>query len=94
VEEEAGHEHDEALAALLAGLEDMEKTSPTPEPDVLQNMAFKAAKEREIKMKDWFKTLYRVFLRQSSGPKIGSFIALLGYEKAKERIKAHLAAME
>jgi len=92
VEEEAGHEHDEALAALLAGIEEMEKTSLQPEPEALQNMAFKAAKEREIKMKDWFKTLYRVFLRQSSGPKIGSFIALLGYEKAKERLKGHLAA--
>ncbi len=29
--------------------------------------------------KDWFRTLYRVFLGQSQGPRIGSFIALLGY---------------
>ena len=29
--------------------------------------------------KDWFRALYRIFLGQSQGPRIGSFIALLGY---------------
>ncbi len=41
-------------------------------------------------MKDWFRTLYRVFLGQSQGPRIGSFIALLGFEKTIERLDAHL----
>lgn len=42
-------------------------------------------------MKDWFRTLYRVFLGQSQGPKMGSFIELLGFEKTIERMDAHLA---
>ena len=42
--------------------------------------------------KDWFRTLYRIFLGQSQGPRIGSFIALLGYASCIERLEAHLAA--
>jgi lysyl-tRNA synthetase class 1 len=90
VEEEAGHEHDEALSALLAGVEGMEKSGAAPEPEAIQSFVFSIAKERQIKPKDWFRTLYRVFLKQSSGPKVGSFIALLGYAKTMERIKGHL----
>ena len=41
-------------------------------------------------MKDWFRTLYRVFLGQSQGPRIGSFIELLGVEKTIERLDTHL----
>jgi lysyl-tRNA synthetase class 1 len=49
------------------------------------------AKDRDIKMKDWFRTLYRVFLGQSQGPRIGSFIALLGYRTSIERLEAHIS---
>jgi lysyl-tRNA synthetase class 1 len=52
---------------------------------------FQVAKEREIKTKDWFRTLYCVFLRQSQGPRIGTFIELLGIDTAVARIEAHLA---
>ncbi len=46
---------------------------------------------REIRTKDWFRALYRIFLGQSQGPRIGSFIALLGYATCIERLGAHLA---
>ncbi|MBI4665622.1 MAG: lysine--tRNA ligase [Nitrospinae bacterium] len=90
VDEEPGRELDEALSALLAGLESMKASGAAAEADAIQTLAFTVAKEREIKMKDWFKILYRVFLRQSSGPKIGSFVALLGFDKAIERLSNHL----
>jgi lysyl-tRNA synthetase class 1 len=88
--EEAGHETDDALAALreiLAGLRD---GGAAPDADSLQTMAFQVSKDRDLKMKDWFRTLYRVFLGQSQGPRIGSFISLLGFEKTIERLDAHL----
>jgi len=59
--------------------------------DTLQTMVFQVAKDRDIRMKDWFRTLYRIFIGQSQGPRIGSFIALLGYAKCIEHLEAHLA---
>ena len=40
----------------------------------LQAAVFQAAKDREIKTKDWFRVLYRLLLGQSQGPRIGTFI--------------------
>ena len=72
------------------------RAGPTPragvaaDPDALQTMVFQVAKDREIRTKDWFRALYRIFLGQSQGPRIGSFIALLGYATCIERLGAHL----
>jgi lysyl-tRNA synthetase class 1 len=56
----------------------------------LQTLVFQVAKERDIKTKDWFRALYRLFLRQSQGPRIGTFIELLGIDTAVSRIQGHL----
>ena len=90
--EPAGHEMDEALAALRDILVPLRDSGVTPDADSLQTMAFQVAKDRSLSMKDWFRTLYRVFLGQSQGPRIGSFISLLGFEKTIERLNAHLDA--
>jgi len=88
--EPAGHEMDEALTALAKELRNIAASGAAPDAESLQNTVFRIAKDREIKPRDWFKMLYRVFLRQSSGPKIGSFIMLLGLGKAVERLETHL----
>lgn len=85
-EEAPGREHDEALHALA---DELGKTAEA-DGESIQNMVFQIAKERGIKPKEWFKTLYRVFLRQSSGPRIGSFIALIGVDNAVEKLRDHL----
>ncbi len=90
IAEQPGREHDEAIEAFLQELIKHKEGSPDMDPATAQNMAYTVAKERDIKMKEWFKTLYRVFLGQSSGPRIGSFISLLGLDKTMERLKAHL----
>jgi len=90
--EEAGHEMDKALEALRDILVTLRDSGTAPDADSLQTMAFQVSKDRGLKMKDWFRTLYRVFLGQSQGPRIGSFISLLGFEKTIERLNAHLAA--
>jgi lysyl-tRNA synthetase class 1 len=89
-QEEAGHDMDEALAELREILKGLRDGGAAPEADALQTRAFQVSKDRGLKMKDWFRTLYRVFLGQSQGPRIGSFIALLGFEKTIERLDAHL----
>ncbi len=90
VDEEPSRDYDEAILAFCEELEKLKNAGDKPEADVIQNMSFRAAKERDINMKQWFKTLYLVFLKQSSGPKIGSFVVLLGLDKSIERLKTHL----
>jgi lysyl-tRNA synthetase class 1 len=89
--EEPGHALDGALRALADSLSKLAESGATPAPDSLQTLVFQVSKDAGAPAKDWFKTLYRVFLGQSSGPRIGTFIALLGYEKTIERLEAHLA---
>ncbi len=90
--EPADHAMDEALTALRAELAALVGKPAAPDAEALQTLVFQVAKDRGLKMKDWFRTLYRVFLGQSQGPRIGSFIELLGLEKTIERIDAHLGA--
>ncbi len=88
--EAAGHQLDAAVTALRDELSRLEKAGAPPDPDTLQTMVFQVAKEREIRTRDWFRELYRIFLGQSQGPRIGSFIALLGYATCVQRLQAHL----
>jgi lysyl-tRNA synthetase class 1 len=88
--EAADHQLDAAVAALRDELARLGAAGAAPDPDTLQTLVFQIAKDREIRTKDWFRELYRIFLGQSQGPRIGSFIALLGYSTCVERLKAHL----
>ena len=36
--------------------------------------------------RDWFKLIYEVLLGSQSGPRLGSFFALLGKEKTVEKL--------
>ncbi|HTO22866.1 MAG TPA: lysine--tRNA ligase [Spirochaetia bacterium] len=89
--ETADHQLDTAIAALRDELARREAAAIAPDADELQTATFQVAKDRDVKMKEWFRTLYRVFLGQSQGPRIGSFIALLGYRTCIERLEAHLS---
>jgi len=89
--ESADHQLDEAVAALRDELARRAEAGAPADPDALQTMVFQVAKDREIRTRDWFRALYRIFLGQSQGPRIGSFIALLGYATCVERLNAHLA---
>jgi lysyl-tRNA synthetase class 1 len=88
--EEPDHMMDEALAALRDALGKLKGTPAGADPEALQTTVFQVAKDREIKPKDWFRILYRVFLRQSQGPRIGTLFALLGLEATIGRLEAHL----
>ena len=80
-----------AVSALRDELSRRAAAGESADPDELQTLVFQVAKDREIRTKDWFRALYRIFLGQSQGPRIGSFIALLGYATCIERLGAHLA---
>ena len=62
------------------------------DPDALQSMVFAVGKEHEIEpLRDWFKTLYEVFLGASQGPRFGGFIALYGVNETIALIESGLA---
>lgn len=93
--EAAGHELDAALKTLVERLRAAKAAAASaqgaaPDAEVLQTLVFQVAKDCGVQPKEWFRTLYRIFLGQSQGPRLGSFIALLGIDKAAERIEAHL----
>ncbi len=90
--ESPGHELDSALRALLGVLKEFTASPEPPTPDTLQTAVFQVSKDSGVGAKDWFRTLYRLFLGQSSGPRIGTFIALVGLRKSIEKLEAHLAA--
>ena len=83
------HDHDEAVRAFMEELEKL-ATEGEVTAEAAQNASFQSAKDREINMKQWFGVLYRIFLGQDSGPRIGSFVALIGADKAIARLRAHL----
>jgi len=88
--EPADHQLDAAVASLRDELARLAAAGAAPDPDTLQTLVFQIAKDRDIRTKDWFRELYRIFLGQSQGPRIGSFIALLGYATCVQRLQAHL----
>ena len=87
-EEEPDQELKPVVGKFVAALEAFKDSGEEATAEAMQNLAYTVGKENDLKLKVWFHNLYRLFLKQSSGPRIGSFIALLGVEKAIERAKA------
>jgi len=75
-----------------AALEDLLKTIGTL-PDGsegldIQTEVYEVGKRHEFEdLKAWFKCLYEILLGQSTGPRMGSFIALYGLDETKALIQ-------
>ena len=58
----------------------------------IQTEVYEVGKRHEFDdLKAWFKCLYEILLGQSTGPRMGSFIALYGLEETQVLIKRVLA---
>ncbi len=55
--------------------------------DVMQDLLYSTAKERELKPKQAFAAVYAVLLGKKSGPKAGPFVAGLPVETVRERFR-------
>jgi lysyl-tRNA synthetase class 1 len=82
-----------------AALEDLLKTlSAIPkgsEGSEIQTEVYEVGKRHEFDdLKAWFKCLYEILLGQSTGPRMGSFIALYGLEETQVLIKKVLVGEE
>ena len=63
------------------------------EADEIQTRAFDIAREAGIDAKDLFRLIYNVLTGQDSGPRLGSFVKLLGQTKVREILKQAAAAV-
>ena len=89
VEESPDGTHDEGLREFYETLKKLSINGSNLDADQIQSIAFQTAKSYDYEMKEWFKYLYQVLLGQSTGPKIGSFIALIGIRKALDRLSLY-----
>jgi lysyl-tRNA synthetase, class I len=65
------------LRAVLLATEAKDAT-----PDYLQNQVYETGKRHDFAdLKSWFQALYEILLGQSSGPRMGGFIALYGVQE-------------
>ena len=75
-----------------AALEDLLKTLGTLPVETIsediQTEVYSVGKRHDFEdLKAWFKCLYEILLGQSTGPRMGSFIALYGLEETKTLIQ-------
>ena len=57
------------------------------EAEEIQTKAFDIAREGGIEPKEFFRILYHVLAGQDSGPRLGTFVKLLGQEKAQAAMR-------
>ena len=72
-----------ALSETLSGME-------FGEAQELRSATYRAGKENELDLKSWFKLLYALLTGNASGPRLGTLLAMLGKEKAIEKIEGVL----
>jgi lysyl-tRNA synthetase class 1 len=77
-------EEKQLLAALAAKLDG----ETGNDAEIFQSKVFDTAKENNIEPRAFFLLLYETLFGQSAGPKIGSFIKLIGKEEFLKRLKA------
>jgi lysyl-tRNA synthetase, class I len=84
--------NDKEHAALQDLLEALSTVPEGAEGSDIQTEVYAVGKAHEFEnLKDWFKALYEILLGQSTGPRMGSFIALYGIEETKALIEKVLA---
>jgi len=84
----------EEETAALTDLRDALTAMPeTADGEDIQTRVYDIGKQHACfpKLRDWFRALYQVLLGQDSGPRMGSFIALLGVDEAVHLIERAIA---
>ncbi len=87
---QATEEEKKALEDLRSG---MITTPATATPEDLQTLVYEVGKRHACfpVLRDWFQALYQILLGQDSGPRMGSFFALLGIDETVELLDRAIA---
>ncbi len=83
---------DAAERAALQELAEKLKAEASPDAQTLQNIVYEVGKAHGFEnLRAWFQALYEILLGQSSGPRMGSFVALYGVNETVALIDRVLA---
>jgi len=74
------------LGTLRQGLEDLHSRD-TYTAENIQNLVFSVAKENGFNPGQWFTFLYRVLIGKDRGPRLGTFLAMLGKDRTLELLR-------
>ncbi|MFH1569541.1 MAG: lysine--tRNA ligase [Gemmatimonadota bacterium] len=80
----------EGERALLQQVRRRLAASDTGDEDALQAVPFDVAREAGAEPRDLFRSFYEVVLGQERGPRFGTFVRLVGRERALEMLDARL----
>ncbi|MBN2354159.1 MAG: lysine--tRNA ligase [Spirochaetales bacterium] len=73
---------------LLALLAEKLAAEASADADAYQSRVFETAKENGVEPRAFFQLLYETLFGQTSGPKVGSFIKLIGKDEFLKRLQA------
>jgi len=82
-----------AQAAVVGSLAGYLETGAEPEAEEIQTKAFDLARESGMEPKEFFRLIYNVLTGQDSGPRLGSFVKLLGRERVAELLREAAGAV-
>jgi len=76
---------EEALPAIQQFREFLEN-NPDAEAETIQNQAYQAGKDHDLSLGDWFQSVYRLLLGQDQGPRVGTFVDMIGIDETIDMI--------
>ncbi len=74
-------------ARVVRALADDLDATPGGEAEEIQSRAFAIARESGMEPKEFFRLIYNVLTGQDSGPRLGSFVKLLGQDKVAAMLR-------
>ena len=63
---------------------------PRCRPRWSQSAGYGSAKERDLSIGGWFRTMYRLLLGQKQGPRLGTFVYMYGPKETADLIDERL----
>ncbi|WP_048146507.1 lysine--tRNA ligase [Pyrococcus abyssi] len=80
-------EIDESVREAMEEVAKWIESKSTFSVDELNNVLFEVAKKRGISSKEWFSTLYKLFIGKERGPRLASFLASLDKDFVVRRLR-------
>jgi lysyl-tRNA synthetase class 1 len=80
---------EDAVPAILQ-FRDFLREHPDADAETIQNQAYQAGKDHDLSLGNWFQSVYRLLLGQDQGPRVGSFVDMVGIDETIDMIDDRL----
>lgn len=82
---------DEEMMASLEQFRDFLANYDGDSAEEIQSAAYRAGKDQGVKLGKWFRTMYRLLLGQDRGPRLGTFVHMVGPDEVLRLIEERLS---